>query len=121
MKRHQAMLKLQKSAENLSEAEMLLGELEPRIASLKRQVDRLQKRAAVEEELKTVQDEYYSGAWWTLANEKTAVAARHTEARQRIAKKQEELKIGDARLAEMEKQEAPKADNSGLQPLQRSI
>ena len=120
MKRHQAMLKLQKSAENLSEAEMLLGELEPRIASLKRQVDRLQKRAAVEEELKTVQDEYYSGAWWTLANEKTAVAARHTEARQRIAKKQEELKIGDARLAEMEKQEAPKADNSGLQPLQEA-
>ncbi len=120
MKRHQALLKLQKSAENLSEAEMLLGELEPRIASLKRQVDRLQKRAAVEAELHDVQNEYYGAAWWTLANEKTTVAARHTAAREKIAKKQEELKAGDVKLAEMEKQDAPKADNSGLQPLQEA-
>lgn len=118
MKRHQALLKLQKSAENLSEAEMLLGELEPRINSLKRQVDRLQKRAAVEQELHTVQNDYYGTAWWELAKEKTAAAARHTAARVRISAKQEELKAGDAKLAEMEKQDAPKSENDGLQPLQ---
>lgn len=121
MKRHQAMLKLQKSAENLSEAEMLLGELEPRIASLKRQVDRLQKRAGVEEELKTVQDAYYSGAWWILANEKTVISARHTEARAKISRKQEELKLGDAKLAEMERSEERGTSNElALQPLQEA-
>lgn len=120
MKRHQALLKLQKSAENLAEAEMLLGELEPRINSLKRQVDRLQKRAAVEQELHVVQGDYYGSAWWELAKEKTAVAARHTAARAKIAAKQEELKAGDAKLAEMEKQDAglKAQDSSGLQPLQ---
>lgn len=119
MKRHQAMLKLQKSAENLAEAEMLLGELEPRINSLKRQVDRLQKRAAVEEELRSVQDAYYGAAWHLLAADKTTVATRHAEARARITKKQEELKAGDAKLAEMEKAEEGGGGNEeSLQPLQ---
>lgn len=119
MKRHQALLKLQKSAENLAEAEMLLGELEPRMHSLKRQVDRLQKRATIEQELQQLQGDYYGTVWWELADEKKRVAARHDTARAKIAGKQEELKRGDAKLAEMEREAGSGTqEDAGLQPLQ---
>lgn len=119
IKRHQALLKLTKSAENLSEVELLLGELEPRLNSLKRQVDRLQKRAAVETELRDVQREYYGAAWWGLMSEKDVIAKRLTEARGRVSKKQEEIAAGDAKIAALEAaQTAAKGQDDGLQQLQ---
>ncbi len=119
MKRHQSMLKLQKSAENLSEVEMLLGELEPRVNSLKRQVDRLNKRAEVAAQLHVAQEEYYGMAWGGLSSEKSTIEKRHNEAREKIIKKQEELKAGDAKVAEIENIEYRVTSNdSVLQSLQ---
>lgn len=121
LKRHQALLKLQKSAENLSEVEMLLTELEPRVTSLKRQVDRLNKRAAVEAELKTVQNDYYSSQWWTLAAEQAAVESRLSKARDLVLAKRHELQVGDTKLDELSKIEMGDAKpDAGLQLLQAS-
>ena len=121
LKRHQALLKLQKSAENLSEVEMLLTELEPRVASLKRQVERLNKRAAVEAELHTVQHDYYSSQWWTLVAEQAIVETRLSKARELVSAKQIELKAGDAKLDELSKVEVTSNQpDAGLQLLQAS-
>ncbi|MBI1908502.1 AAA family ATPase [Candidatus Uhrbacteria bacterium] len=119
MKRHQALLKLTKSAENLSEVELLLGELEPRLNSLKRQVDRLQKRATVEAELRALEREYYGSAWWALMDEKQGIDRRLAEARGRVSKKQEDIRAGDEKLAALERSEERGSRNeSGLAPLQ---
>lgn len=63
IKRDDSLNKLRSSYENLSQAQMLLTEIEPRLKSLTRQVGRLQKRGELEEELKALQLKYYSKTW----------------------------------------------------------
>lgn len=119
MKRHQALLKLEKAAENLSEAEMLLGELTPRLQLLKRQVDRVQKRAQIEDELRVLQDAYYAAQWWAFHDEQSAIVKRLDAARAVVAQKQQALKEGDERLLVLEKAQAGSAqDNGQLSTLQ---
>lgn len=120
MKRHQALLKLTKSAENLQEVELLLGELEPRLNSLKRQVDRLQKRAALEAELHLVQRDYYGSAWWELVGEKETIGKRFNEARAHVTAKQAEIAAGDAKMAEMEQDSRLQTPDFSLAPLQQA-
>ena len=63
IKRDESLNKLRASYENLIQAQMLLAEIEPRLKSLTRQVNRLRKRGKVEEELKEWQLKYYSKLW----------------------------------------------------------
>ncbi len=69
MKRHQAMLKLQKASEHLAEVEMVLAELEPRVALLQRQVKNLQERDDVERRFYDSARAYY-GSLWQKSREK---------------------------------------------------
>lgn len=66
MKRHQTWLKLKRSHTHLQEVLRLLEEMEPRLKLLKRQMDRLAEREAVEQELYEVQTTYFLHAWWQL-------------------------------------------------------
>ncbi|OGH71719.1 MAG: hypothetical protein A3G00_01400 [Candidatus Magasanikbacteria bacterium RIFCSPLOWO2_12_FULL_43_12] len=59
IKRHQAILKLSRTKENITQAEMLLTEIEPRLRTLSRQVKRLERRQEVELELRETQEQYY--------------------------------------------------------------
>ncbi len=76
IKRDDSLNKLRASLENLGQAEMLLGEIEPRLAHLTRQVGRLKKRGEVEGELRELQLAYYRTVWHEIndrfknANEK---------------------------------------------------
>ncbi len=63
IKRDDSLNKLRASLENLGQAEMLLGEIEPRLAHLTRQVNRLQKRGELEGELRELQLIYYRTVW----------------------------------------------------------
>jgi chromosome segregation protein len=63
IKRDEALNKLKSSYENLGQTQMLLVEIEPRLRSLTRQVNKLHKRGGLEEELKILQIEYYSNVW----------------------------------------------------------
>ena len=63
IKRDESLLKLRSSYENLIQAQMLLGEIEPRLKSLTRQVNKLKKRGELENELKEQQLIYYQSAW----------------------------------------------------------
>ncbi|MBI2990474.1 MAG: AAA family ATPase [Candidatus Magasanikbacteria bacterium] len=59
IKRHQALLKLNRTAEHIAQADMLLLEVEPRMRSLKRQVKKLEQRKDVEIRLRDIQEQYY--------------------------------------------------------------
>lgn len=103
IKRHQSMLKLKKASENLVEVEMLLSEIEPRLRTLKRMVNRLQKREGYEVQLHELQMNYYSTLWWDLQDHQSKVRTKLAGFDERIEKKRAELAKGDKQLEEMEK------------------
>lgn len=119
IKRHQSMLKLRKASENLAEVELLVNEIEPRLRSLKRQVNRLEKREKVEAELREIQEKYYRTLWWNLADAIGKHKQRIEEANKRVEKKRAELAEGDKKLEAMEKAAgADTKDSSALQAAQ---
>ncbi len=66
IKRDDSLNKLRASYENLVQAQMLVQEIEPRIKSLTRQVNKLRKRGELEKELLALQTLYYSVIWYKL-------------------------------------------------------
>ncbi|MFA4833748.1 MAG: AAA family ATPase [Patescibacteria group bacterium] len=63
IKRDDSLGKLQTSYENLNQVSLLLSEIEPRLKSLTRQVNRLEKREKIEAEVKELQLNYYRKVW----------------------------------------------------------
>lgn len=119
IKRHQALLKLQKSAENLADVEMVLRELEPRLIMLRRQVKRWNEREAVAAELAAVSAEYFGVQWWNLMDEKSAIEERSQRAAVLVTEKRAELARGDARLAAIEAAQTPNnSDAESMHTLQ---
>lgn len=59
IKRHQAELKLERTRENMAQAERLIQEVEPRLKLLSRQVRKLEKRQVIEMDLRDLQEKYY--------------------------------------------------------------
>lgn len=74
MKRDQAINKLIRTEENLIQCEALLGEIEPHLKSLTRQVNRLQKREKIEAELRELQVLYYGSLWHELIAERAQLS-----------------------------------------------
>jgi len=80
IKRDDSLNKLSNSYANLNQAKMLLSEIEPRLKSLTRQVNKLKKRDELASELKEVQLNYYGKLWqeindkFSQANKKILVA-----------------------------------------------
>src|SRR3989339_764853 len=59
IKRHHSVLKLNKTSENIAQAEAMLHEVEPHLKTLKKQVSKLEKRQEVEMGLRETQEKYY--------------------------------------------------------------
>lgn len=120
IKRHQALLKLQKSAENLADVEMVLRELEPRLSLLRRQVKRLNDREVVASELKTLSAAYYGTMLWNAIDERSAVEARQKSAVALVVAKKADLDARDAELVALEKAQVPSSstDADSMQMLQ---
>lgn len=59
IKRNQSLNKLISSHENLTKADLLIKEIEPRLKSLTRQMKRLEKREELSKELKKLQGDYF--------------------------------------------------------------
>ncbi|MBU0646044.1 AAA family ATPase [Patescibacteria group bacterium] len=111
LKRHEAMLKLKRTYENLTEVEMLLGEIEPRLRSLKRQVSRLEKREAVEQTLREMETEYYGTLWWQLADQLEDVKGRHGKVHQEATDVADGLKKMESKVETFEKQQTGGPDD----------
>lgn len=63
IKRDSSLNKLENSYENLQQIEMLLNEIKPRLRSLTRQVEKLNKRSQLEKKLQENQLNYYHQIW----------------------------------------------------------
>jgi len=63
IKRDDSLNKLVASYDNLNQAKMLVDEIEPRLKSLTRQVNKLKRRDEIEIELKELQLNYYGKIW----------------------------------------------------------
>jgi chromosome segregation protein len=118
IKRHEAMLKLKRTYENLSEVEMLLSEIEPRLRSLKRQVSRLEQREEVEIELREMERSYYGTLWWQLADELDGVRKTHGGLDAKVKGADAKMNELEERVREMETAHKSEEDE-GLTALQK--
>lgn len=105
IKRHNAILKLKKTHQNLADVEMLLREIEPRLRSLKRQANRLEKRGAIEESLHMLEQQHYGKQWWDLVDNLEAVKKNFDAADKEIAAERTTLKALEAEMEKIEKVE----------------
>jgi chromosome segregation protein len=76
LKREAAIRKLDASEENLKQAELIIGELEPRMRYLSRQVHRLEQRADHEKELRSLETLYFGASWAQLEHELKTIDER---------------------------------------------
>lgn len=118
IKRHEAVLKLKRTLENLGDVEMLLREIEPRLRSLKRQANRLEKRGEVEERLHTLEDLYYGDQWWKLVDNLDKARKQYDAAEKEIAGERKELQALEAQVNAIEVKDE-KEDDSELKQLQQ--
>ncbi|OGL63647.1 hypothetical protein A3C09_03800 [Candidatus Uhrbacteria bacterium RIFCSPHIGHO2_02_FULL_47_44] len=117
LKRHEAILKLKRTLENLTDVEMLVQEIEPRLRSLKRQVSRLSEREEVERELRGMETSYYGTLWWKLIDELAGIKSQFTEIDARILEKRSELEVIETRTKAVENSET--GEDAGLAALQK--
>ncbi|PIR96273.1 MAG: hypothetical protein COT92_01980 [Candidatus Doudnabacteria bacterium CG10_big_fil_rev_8_21_14_0_10_42_18] len=66
IKRNKTLRRLEQTAQNLMRAEDLILEIEPRLKSLRRQAKKMEARSEIEVELKTLQQDFFSGTYWDL-------------------------------------------------------
>lgn len=105
LKRHEAMLKLKRTYENLTEVELVLNEIAPRLRSLKRQVNRLEKREQIESELANLQHNYYSTLWSELQTNLKSTREKFNQLDAKYRAAENKLKSFERKSSEMEEQE----------------
>ncbi len=103
LKRQSAMLKLDGARENLHQAEVLLREIEPRLSSLERQVKRLKQREALEQELQTLEREYFGGVWSELRTHLAQAEKSAKELKTDFTARSHEVEKLEQELERMEK------------------
>ncbi len=113
IKKEQAENKLSQTRENLAQAGMLIQEIEPRLRSLTRQVNRLEKREEVSKQLKELQHQYYGGLWHDLKQkhlieEKRYQTTEHErqekeEQTEALQREMQQLALGQTRQEEFQK------------------
>lgn len=104
IKRDDSLNKLRLSYENFNQARMLLDEIEPRLRSLTRQVNKLKKRSEIEKDLKHLQFKYYSKLWHEINDKFNKVNSKFLEIEKIKLKKEKELASLNQELNQMEKQ-----------------
>jgi len=120
IKRHESMLKLKRTYENLAEVEMLLTEIEPRLKSLKRQVSRLQEREEVEKKLRELEHGYFGTMWWQLIDELSGVREKFGKLDIQVNKETADVAALVEKVTAMEREEKDKdVQDDGLVAIQK--
>ena len=102
IKRDESLNKLVHSLENLQQAEMLLTEIKPRLHSLTRQVNRLQKRDELEIELNDLQFNYYSQLWQDINDKFQEYNQQFLELEQQKRQKEKKIVLLNKDLTKLE-------------------
>ncbi len=105
IKRHQSVLKLKRTQENVNEVEMILNELQPRLRTLKRQVNRLEEREEVEKELHAEQWNYYGALWFELVKTETDVGEQLGVFEKQVSTQRSAMDILENKLEALAKEE----------------
>lgn len=105
LKRDQAVNKLERTRDNLAQAESLLNEIAPRLRSLSRQVRRLEERDPIEEELKILGRAHYGKLWRELNTSINELKKKTKELDERHKAKNEVLQGLREELAGLEAKE----------------
>lgn len=103
LKRTAAINKMESSKEHLGQTELLLQEIGPRLHSLEKQAKRLQEREKLEGELRTLETQYYGGAWSELERSTKLVNDRVLVARTEQDKRETEMQALLTELGRLEK------------------
>lgn len=106
IKRDIALNKLQGSYENLNQVEILLNEIEPRLKSLTRQVDKLKKREEIETALSSWRNNYYGHNWHELNDRLNELNNRYLELEKNKLAKEDKLVSLNSELSQIENQPA---------------
>lgn len=69
IKKDEAIRKIEKSRDNLQQAGIALSEIVPRLRSLTRQINKLEKRQEIEGRLLQLKKEYYGGLWQKISQQ----------------------------------------------------
>lgn len=117
IKRDDSLNKLRSSYENLQQAQMLIVEIEPRLKSLTRQVNRLNKRGELERELKEIQLKYYSRTWHEIDAKFRDYNSRYLELETEKREKDKKLEALNRQMEEMEKISGASEEFARLQKL----
>lgn len=93
IKRNRSVNKLKKARENLSQAGVLIDELEPHLKMLTKQVNRWRQRQAIEHELKEAWEKYYGRQWSELDQAYRELIIKITTDDKKKMKVEEEIEV----------------------------
>ena len=108
LKRHRAELKLRRTRENLSQVELLIQEMTPRLSTLRRLVKRLGERETAEKELHDSQIAYYGTLWNDFH--------RQMERVKQVCDAREAAVIADAKTLQTERNAMARMEQTPLKP-----
>lgn len=115
IKRDEALNKLILSYENLGQANMILMEIEPRLRSLTKQVNRLQRRGELESELRELSLTYYRKLWHEI-NDKFALQNKNFLELEKVKQEKEKKLAGlNQKLTQLERQKSGSENFAELQ------
>jgi len=97
IKKEEAIRKIDKSEENLNQIKIALSEITPRLSSLTKQINKLEKRQEIENELYQKQKRYYSQSWQDLKE-------KFSHYQKKIIKEEEKKKIIKEKLEKNQKE-----------------
>lgn len=106
IKRDEALNKLLASYENLGQAQMILSEIEPRLKSLTKQVNRLQRRGEIEAELQGLHTVYYRQLWHEINEKLYSCNKQVLELETSRQEKEKKLYQLNSRLSQLERQKS---------------
>ncbi len=115
IKRHQSKLKLDRSWQNMDNAERLIAEVEPHLKMLHKQVKKLEKRQEVETSLRESQEKYYLQLFWYNKKEEEEIRNNLIEAENKFKLTQSDLEKIQLELAELARSASRQENFSELQ------
>ncbi len=69
LRREQALRKMTEARENLEKSQLLIGELEPRVQALRKQVERFREKESLQKALVEMEERWYGAEWRRLRRE----------------------------------------------------
>ncbi|MEA3248826.1 MAG: chromosome segregation SMC family protein [Patescibacteria group bacterium] len=115
LKRHTSVIKMNNAKDNLTQAEMLVAEITPRMRSLSRSVKKLEQREAIEEDLHALHHQYYGRLWTDLQKDIDTRGAALKKLENEWKEKESTLDGAKSELAKLEIEETGSDDFTALQ------